>query len=92
MNEPARGRGRPQGRKDSYKRDRTVGKLPSKTAIEALMPRVNELVRVSKLAGYHNGLADADGKTLDAREDIVAIDDAVVKLLGDLKELINEST
>lgn len=87
---PQRCRGRPKGAADSYKRTRKRTKAPP-NLVEALAPRVKELIRVAKLAGYHEGMKNAGHSGVyDQRHDLKAIDDAEMTLLGEIRRVIDE--
>jgi hypothetical protein len=82
---PSRPRGRPVGSRDSYPRERRYKKLPPASAIEVLMPVIQELVDNSNTQGYNHALGVAP------KRDIDAVDKSAAKLLATIRRLLDES-
>lgn len=87
--QPSRPRGRPVGSRDSYKRTRRPTKNPPSNLLH-IIPHIQELIRVAKLAGYHSGLKDVGRRGVyDLRHDQEAVAIAEMLLLSSIRQAIN---
>jgi hypothetical protein len=82
---PPRPRGRPVGSRDSYPRERRYKKLPPASAIEVLLPVIQELVDNANTQGYNRAFGVAP------KRDIDAVDKSAAKLLATIRRLLDES-
>jgi hypothetical protein len=82
---PPRPRGRPPGSRDTYPRERRYKKLPSASAIEVLLPVIQELVDNANTQGYNRAFGVAP------KRDIDAVDKSAAKLLATIRRLLDES-
>ena len=82
---PPRPRGRPVGSRDTYPRERRYKKLPPASAIELIMPVVQELVDNAYMQGYNKAFGVAPKRDQDA------VDKSAAKLLATIRRLLDES-